>query len=191
MAEKLSRAQYRCNDQAMHQHLFYSGKLDSALSDKGLGRTQILATENGPLGTLGTTPMVAFNAWGEILNEANEVYVVVHQFKRHKILRDMIRRKYRWSAPAGVNQSPPIPALEIDETWSAQEQSRIAQQGKGEKDIFVPRWRLKEQPQTCKSEENLCSCKDFQSPTCQFPWSLHAIDRSALANKTQPGAGIV
>lgn len=77
-----------CNDQATHIHLVYSNQL-------GISITQF-DTEVGPVGTIGTTPVVKYNEFGEILNDVGQVYRVVHQFKRHRVLSRMIQQRFAY-----------------------------------------------------------------------------------------------
>lgn len=114
MASQLRRSGYKCNDQAMHIHIFYSGLLEYDLESNGYGRVSLVPNEEALFGSVGTTPMVTFNEWGEILNERGQVQVAVHQYKTHAVLSEIVRRKYGWMAEVGGRKDalPQVAGLE-------------------------------------------------------------------------------
>jgi hypothetical protein len=120
MAGELSASNWKCNDQAMHIHIYYSGLLDEQLRKSGIGSTYLVPNDEALLGTVGTTPMVAFNEWGEMLNEKGQVQHAIHQFKTHARLRELVVMKYGWLAPVGRPDAiPPIPEL-VEESKAKQ-----------------------------------------------------------------------
>ncbi|KAL2398000.1 hypothetical protein ABEF95_001081 [Exophiala dermatitidis] len=114
MASQLRRSNYHCNDQAMHIHIYYSGLLEYDLESNGYGRVSLVANDEALFGSVGTTPMVTFNEWGEILNEKGQVQVAVHQYKTHAVLSEIVRRKYGWMAEVGRRKDalPQVAELE-------------------------------------------------------------------------------
>ncbi|OAX80072.1 hypothetical protein ACJ72_05605 [Emergomyces africanus] len=64
--------------------------LDAKLTQAGLGRTWIVPNEEALFGTVGTTPIVNFNEWGEILKERGDIQYAVHQYKTDRVLSDII-----------------------------------------------------------------------------------------------------
>jgi hypothetical protein len=118
MAAELTRSGNQCNDQALHIHLFYSGLLGSTLAHAGLGRVWVVPNEEALLGTVGTTPIVRFNEWGEMLNELGDVQHVVHQYKLHHKLSQIVWNRYGWLAELAASPSPaPLPPLMEDLEW--------------------------------------------------------------------------
>ncbi len=112
MAEQLKSSGWGCNDQAMHIHIYYSGLLDEELKKKGLGKVHLVPNEDALLGTVGTTPLVRFNEWGEMLNENGQVQHAIHQFKTHARLSEIVWMRYGWVMPVGVkNAIPSVPEL--------------------------------------------------------------------------------
>ncbi|KEF58940.1 uncharacterized protein A1O9_03783 [Exophiala aquamarina CBS 119918] len=109
MASQLKVSLYRCNDQAMHIHIYYSNLLDKELRHNGVGKAELVPNDEALFGSVGTTPMVTFNEWGEMLNEKGEVQVGVHQYKTHSLLSDIVWRKFGWYAEVG--QSGAIPTI--------------------------------------------------------------------------------
>lgn len=59
--------------------------------------------------------MVTFNEWGEILNERGEVLYVIHQFKWHDVLYQLLWSRFGWTAAVGSNAIPTVPNLVEDE----------------------------------------------------------------------------
>ncbi|KIW66492.1 hypothetical protein PV04_05823 [Phialophora macrospora] len=120
MAQELAASEWKCNDQAMHIHIYYSGLLDEQLSKKGVGKTYLVPNDEALLGTVGTTPMVMFNEWGEMLNEKGQVQHAIHQFKTHARLREIVLMRYGWLAPVGRPDAiPPAPEL-VEESKAKQ-----------------------------------------------------------------------
>lgn len=101
MATELAGTDHQCNDQAMHIHLYYSSILETNLRAKELGGVTLVPNEDSLLGTVGTTPMVTYNEWGEILNERGEVQYAVHQYKHHWRLREIVQKRFGWMADVG------------------------------------------------------------------------------------------
>lgn len=102
MRTMLEESQWRCNDQALHIHMFYSGILNERLANTGLGEAFSIPESESLLGTVGTTPLVRFNEWGEILNEQGHVQHIIHQYKHHWLLTELVDRKYSWLADPGL-----------------------------------------------------------------------------------------
>ncbi|ETI27349.1 hypothetical protein G647_09539 [Cladophialophora carrionii CBS 160.54] len=190
MAEELAASAWSCNDQAMHIHIYYSGLLDAQLSKKGIGRAKLVPNADALFGTVGTTPMVLFSEWGEILNEKGQVQHVVHQFKTHARLREIVMMKYGWLSPVGQQDAiPPVPELV--------EESEVKQQGSGEggdsassgtseekhayhhphtastapdKTAELKRYQLaKVSNESCNAQGILCSCRHYD---CQMHYEL-------------------
>ena len=53
MATDIQRTEFGCNDQAMHQHIYYTGLLATALTDAGLGNVVAVENEKSEIGTIG------------------------------------------------------------------------------------------------------------------------------------------
>jgi hypothetical protein len=118
MAEQLRVTKYSCNDQAVHIYIYYSSILGDKLRSAGMGQVSLVPEEEALFGTVGTTPMVTFNEWGEILNELGEVQHAVHQYKKHSIISDIVWRKYGWMAEVGIPHSiPAVGELVDDLSW--------------------------------------------------------------------------
>jgi hypothetical protein len=86
MATELVESNFECNYHALHIHNFYSGKFQQALTSNSTRQMKVeLMTEvESLLGTVGTTPYVRYNEWGEMLNNLGE----------HSRLVDIVRHKY-------------------------------------------------------------------------------------------------
>lgn len=102
MSTDIQKSEYGCNEQAMHQHLYYSGILGMALRSAGLGEVVAIANEESRIGTVGWVPMLLYNHWGEVLNELGEVQAVVHQYRSHPKIVSMFNAKYAWAADPGL-----------------------------------------------------------------------------------------
>ncbi|BFZ61960.1 hypothetical protein YB2330_003038 [Saitoella coloradoensis] len=98
MHELLSTSSYTCNDQALHTHLYYSGLMNRKLQETGLkgDAVWLVPNEEALIGTVGWTPIVLYNVWGEVVNEKGEVQVAVHQTKHHAALDNMVRMRYAY-----------------------------------------------------------------------------------------------
>jgi hypothetical protein len=170
MADELFRSNYQCNDQALHTHLFYSGLLEARLMKAGVGRPWLVPNEEALFGTVGTTPFVPFNEWGEILNEVGEVQVGIHQYKHHRALTAIVLKRYGWMADVANSKVPPIPVLQ--EQNDNTPKNGTDQTPDSPKQIqHMPRYRLDASPETCKVESSLCSCK---FGNCQFNYEAYA-----------------
>lgn len=153
MAAELDRSLYECNDQALHIHLYYSGQMQDALTARSAGKVKLVANEESLLGTVGTTPFVRYNEWGEMLNDLGQVYAAVHQFKHHGRLKELAKRKYGWQAELATS-FPPVPVIALNTTFAEEkpsEQPRFLMVGVDNS--------------TCESTKALCSCR---WDDCQF-----------------------
>ncbi|OJD15136.1 hypothetical protein AJ78_04593 [Emergomyces pasteurianus Ep9510] len=151
MATELMLSEYKCNDQALHIHLLYSKLLDVKLTQAGLGHASIVPNEEALFGTVGTTPIVNFNEWGEVLNERGEIQYAVHQFKTHNVLSDMMWKRYGWVADVTGKTVRPIPDLLEDEKWSS---------GISKVHENLTRFKLGNvSSEFCGDEGSMCSCK--------------------------------
>ena len=115
MTESLKSSRWGCNDQAMHIHLYYSSLLREALKKSDIGKVYLVPNEEALLGTVGTTPLVRFNEWGEFLNDAGQVQHVVHQFKQHPRLSEIVWRRYGWFRAVGDKDAIPPPPEVVEE----------------------------------------------------------------------------
>jgi hypothetical protein len=169
MTEQLAGSGWGCNDQAMHIHLYYTGRLADKLRWKGIGKVDLVPNESALLGTVGTTPLVRFNEWGEVLNEQGEVQHVIHQFKKHVRLTQIIRGRYGWLAPVGNQDAiPPVSKLveqaSVAPSTSWGDQVPTTSEAKNPKEL--KRYLLSNVTRdTCNQDGSLCSCK-FSD--CQF-----------------------
>ncbi|PGH29444.1 hypothetical protein GX50_07802 [[Emmonsia] crescens] len=151
MAAELMWSKYECNDQAIHIHIFYSKLLDAKLTQAGLGHAWMVPNEEALFGTVGTTPILTFNEWGEALNERGEVQYAVHQYKTHRLFSQIIWKRYGWMADVSGKAVHPVPGLLEDEEWSK------AMSTGSEK---LPRFKLgNATSELCAAEASLCSCK--------------------------------
>ena len=168
MTEQLKGSNWACNDQAMHIHIYYSGLLDASLSAAGVGEAYLVANDEALLGTVGTTPLVRFNEWGEMLNEKGQVQHAVHQFKTHARLSEIVWKRYGWLAAVGTNN--PIPAVpelveEPSETEGAEGESNVHRYHAGKQQDDDEKAELKRyllanaSQETCQEEDSLCSCR--------------------------------
>ncbi|ODQ55525.1 hypothetical protein SAICODRAFT_53000 [Saitoella complicata NRRL Y-17804] len=98
MHELLSVSSYTCNDQALHTHLYHSALMNRRLQEAGLKSDGVWLVPNQEalIGTVGWTPIVLYNAWGEVVNEKGEVQVAVHQIKHHDALHNLVRMRYAY-----------------------------------------------------------------------------------------------
>ncbi|KAK9384933.1 hypothetical protein V1515DRAFT_609946 [Lipomyces mesembrius] len=168
MASELLKSRYRCNDQAMHIHIYYSNLLDANLSQAGVGRVLLVPNDEALLGTVHTTPMVRFNAWGEILNELGEVQVAVHQYKHHSILSKIVRKRYGWIADISTAVVPPVPALKEEEEDGETEKGSKSSSYSQQQPQIISRFRLEGvSSNSCQKDGSLCSCT-FND--CQFKY---------------------
>lgn len=155
MSTELLESNFECNDQALHIHNFYSGKLQQALTANLTRDATVKLMEEGEslVGTVGTTPYVRYNEWGEMLNSLGEVLAAVHQFKVHPRLTDMVHRKY--AAHSKLHSTfPPETELVKDDAYSQANPNAM------------PRFVLSGiEPETCKRDDSLCSCR---WDDCQF-----------------------
>ena len=53
MSTDIQKTEYGCNDQAMHQYIYYSGLLSEALAEAGLGNVAAVENEKSEVGTIG------------------------------------------------------------------------------------------------------------------------------------------
>lgn len=171
MTEELTKSRYKCNDQAVHIHMFYSGLLDEKLSQAGFGRVKLVPNAEALLGTVGTTPMVRFNHWGEVLNENGDVQVAVHQYKWHSTLLKLVLKKYGWIREL-ESTSPvllEVPGLKEDTQWLREVRERNGWNGGGE---LLLRYRVGDATKAdCDEERKLCSCS-VRSPDCQMDYTV-------------------
>ena len=183
MASQLKVSLYRCNDQAMHIHIFYSNLLDKELRHNGVGKTELVPNAYALFGSVGTTPMVTFNEWGEMLNEKGEVQVGIHQYKTHSLLSDIVWRKFGWYAEVGQKGAIPDVARlaeegEKDEKSETEKQDglqsglntthvdsdhdlRHVEKDKehADADSYKQYRLLNVSEETCGKHASLCSCK--------------------------------
>jgi hypothetical protein len=155
MDAEMRRSKYQCNDQAVHTHIFYSRLLDAKLSQAGFGKVELVPNADALLGTVGTTPMVRFNHWGEILNEKGEVQVAVHQYKTHHILTKLVWKKYGWvrELEGTGDDLGKVPDLREDNQWTEEVKE-------GNDEALLLRYKLGDATKAdCEEEEKLCSCK--------------------------------
>ncbi|EXJ80668.1 hypothetical protein A1O3_06952 [Capronia epimyces CBS 606.96] len=193
MATQLQRSNYQCNDQAMHIHIYYSSLLDNTLRSKGLGRAVLVPNEEALFGSIGTTPMVTFNEWGEILNEQGQVQHAVHQYKTHSLLSDIVWRKYGWLTEVGQPEPIPSVAKMVEEAAGALDLSGSSHDADSiddnlgshgaEYDLKYVRhddhdggeaeyqqYRLVSvSSDTCGKREDLCSCK-YEDCQVHYEW---------------------
>lgn len=184
MASDIQKTKFGCNDQAMHQHIYYSGLLGNSLADAGLGTVVAVENEKSEVGTIGWVPYVRYNHWGEVLSELGEVQAVVHQFKAHPKLVAMVNNKYAWLADPGSAVVPEMPELVEDKKWTAKKQAEIDELFKektkstSEADFVQPflfRQYTRLQDVTdgnCTRPEDLCSCW-FQG--CHVDYGPHIV----------------
>ncbi|RAH69505.1 uncharacterized protein BO66DRAFT_375622 [Aspergillus aculeatinus CBS 121060] len=169
MVAELTKSKYQCNDQATHIHIFYSGILDTELRQAGVGQSELVPNADALLGTVGTTPMVRFNDWGEVLNENGEVQVAIHQYKTHHILSELVWAKYGWLRELeGMEHVGQVPDLEEDMDWTKQAKGTNAQVGY---DRHLLRFKLGNATgEYCDTAGKLCSCKysDCQMDYAEF-----------------------
>jgi hypothetical protein len=164
MASHLEAARYKCNDQAMHIHLYYSSLLHTALRIKGIGGPQLVPNEEALFGTVSTTPMVTFNEWGEILSERGEVQCGIHQFKGHGLLTKILLNRFGWMTPVGSKMIPTVPNL-VEEEISSSTTEGSNRDSHPRPNAEPPKDGLKqfvlpgELNGTCSSEKSLCSCR--------------------------------
>jgi hypothetical protein len=170
MASELLQSGFQCNDQAMHIHLYYSNLLDAKLSQAGVGRVWVVPNEEALLGTVGTTPMVRINEWGEILNELDEVQLAVHQYKTHNRLSQIVWNRYGWITAVGT-VAPPIPALTEHKEMKEGEGSEYSSESESQQPQKLLHYRLGDaNSKSCSDEHSLCSCKygDCQMDYAEF-----------------------
>ena len=91
MSDDLTLSNNECNDQAWHIYDYYTGKLQNALDAADAGRVELQPHDAALVGTIGTTPYVRYNEWGEVLSKGGEIQHVVHQFKHHAKLQSMVK----------------------------------------------------------------------------------------------------
>lgn len=164
MASELHKSGYQCNDQAMHMHIYFSNLLDAKLTEAKVGRVWMVPDEESLLGTVGTTPMVRFNEWGEILNELGEVQVAVHQYKHHIKLTEIVWKRFGWMADISTAVVPPVPALTEEKDGSHISDSHEPSQS-------IPRFKLEGlSSANCSEDKSLCSCRH---DNCQMDYKGH------------------
>jgi len=150
MATELAGTNHECNDQAMHIHLYYSSILETNLRAKGFGGVTLVPNEDSLLGTVGTTPMVTYNEWGEILNERGEVQYAIHQFKQHWRLSEMVWRRFGWMGAVGST----VPTV-----------ANLVESDDGGDEVYKRFMLSGTSTETCTEDASLCSCRDSD---CQF-----------------------
>jgi hypothetical protein len=168
MVEHLSASGWKCNDQALHIHLYYSNILQVKLDRKGVGKLILSSSDDGPLGTIGTTPIVRFNQWGEVLNERGEVQYILHQYKHHGRLSQVMRNKYGWMAsPSDANHMIPDVPIMVEETnVNGEHETEHSHHSE------LKKFRVQNvTPNMCDEEKQLCSCR---VESCQFPYDDYA-----------------
>lgn len=162
MAEQLEASSWSCNDQAMHIHIYYSGLLDAEMERKGVGKVFLVPNEEALLGTIGTTPMVRFNEWGEMLNERGHVQHAIHQFKTHERLSHIVWSRYGWMTPVGMKDAIPPPPELIGEVRPMKPGAAEHQDSQTE----LKRYLLADvSTETCSGQDKLCSCRNYD---CQL-----------------------
>ncbi|KAL2364682.1 hypothetical protein RJZ56_002346 [Blastomyces dermatitidis] len=151
MAAELMWSKYECNDQAIHIHIFYSKLLDTKLTQAGLGHASMVPNEEALFGTVGTTPIVNINEWGEALNERGDVQYAVHQYKTHRRLSEIIWKRYGWITEVKGKAVHSVPDLIEDTEWSKEMST-----GSGK----LARFKLgSATSELCAGEGTMCSCK--------------------------------
>lgn len=143
MVTQLADANHECNDQAMHIHLYYSSILETNLRAKGFGGVTLVPNEDSLLGTVGTTPMVTYNEWGEILNERGEVQYAIHQYKNHRRLNEIVWKRFGWMAEVGSIVPTVANLVESDDGGD-----------EDYKEFMLPG----ASKETCAEDASLCSC---------------------------------
>ena len=78
-----------CADQAVHQALLWTGAFAARLRN-----VTTLTNEDGPLCTMGDVVELAVDDLGEVRNARGEPYAVVHQYDRHRRVRDTLLARY-------------------------------------------------------------------------------------------------
>ncbi|BFZ64845.1 hypothetical protein YB2330_005998 [Saitoella coloradoensis] len=154
MSKTLLDSHFRCNDQALHIHLFYSGLMRQRLKNAGVGSLWLVPNNESLLGTVGTTPIIRFNAWGEMLNDVGDVQTVIHQYKHHPRLRDLVEKKYGEVVDVGRTDIPDMPTMK-------RETDSIG--------LTRPRWVMNATSKFCEQfPRAMCSCaKD----SCQVEYN--------------------
>jgi hypothetical protein len=164
MVEHLAASGWKCNDQALHIHLYYSSILQAELDKYGLGKVTLSSSDDGLLGTIGTTPIVRFNQWGEVLNDKGEVQHIVHQYKHHDRLSQVMRNKYGWIAsPSDMSRTiPDVPVIVEDANVSGEHGMENPHHSE------LRKFRVQNvTPHMCDEVRQLCSCR---VESCQFPY---------------------
>jgi len=78
-----------CADQAIHQGLLWTGRFAEHMAN-----VTTFFNEDGPLCTMGDVVQISVDEYGEVRNSARELYAVVHQYDRHKRVRDTLAARY-------------------------------------------------------------------------------------------------
>lgn len=177
MASDIQKTAFGCNDQAMHQHIYYTGLLNAALREARLGSVVAVSEEEGEVGTIGWVPMVMYNHAGEVVNENGEVQAIVHQYKAHPKLVAMFNNRFAWLADPGVTKVPHVPELAEDVEWTRTKLAEQAALAAGDPAalpplIFKHYYMQGVHDGNCSKPEDLCSCW-FQG--CHFDYTPHIV----------------
>jgi len=178
MAADVQRTEFQCNDQAMTQHIYYSGALAAALQAAGLGSAVAVANEEADVATLSFVPLVRYNHWGEVLSETGKVHAIVHCFSPQPKLVAFFNERYGWKADPGSAVVPEMPELVENESWATGMEAAIA--------AWVPSAEAPEKPvlyrqfpgyadmsvANCSKVEDLCSCRN---EGCHLDYAPHII----------------
>jgi hypothetical protein len=90
-----------CADQAVHQALLWTGRFSSKMHN-----VTTYQNEDGPLCTMGDMISVSVDEYGDVRNILGDLYAVVHQYDRHKRVRDTIAARYSDDHDAAENLHP-------------------------------------------------------------------------------------
>ena len=77
-----------CADQAVHQALLWTGQFSAKMQN-----VTTYHNEDGPLCTMGDMLSINVDEFGDVRNSKGDLYAVVHQYDRHKRVRDTITRE--------------------------------------------------------------------------------------------------
>jgi hypothetical protein len=150
MANDLKESDYECNDQALHEHNFHSGRFQEALIVHSSNKVEVKLMkeeEDSLVSTVGSAPYARYNVWGELLNHRDEILTIVHQFKWHSRLAEIVRQKYGARATLFGPLVPPKAELIQNAEFSVANPNEL------------PRYIVSGLPDTCNSENALCSCR--------------------------------
>ena len=90
-----------CADQAVHQALLWTGQFAEKMKN-----VTTYQNEDGPLCTMGDVLSISVDDFGDVKNVQGELYAVVHQYDRHKRVRDIIAARYAEDSDAADHLHP-------------------------------------------------------------------------------------